>query len=75
LIPAKSTAEKLGIQIQTFDIIYKLSEWLAQVVEERAPKVQVEEPTGQAKVLKIFSKVKDRQVIGGRSKQANRAWC
>jgi translation initiation factor IF-2 len=64
--PAKASAEKVGVDIQVFDIIYKLSEWLQKTVEERTPKVRTEEPTGTAKVLKFFSKAKDRQVIGGR---------
>ncbi len=63
---ARSHAEKLGIEIQTFDIIYKLSEWLAGVVAERTPKMMVEEATGIAKVLKAFSKTKDKQILGGR---------
>jgi translation initiation factor IF-2 len=63
---ARSHAEKLGITIQVFDIIYKLSEWLQEVVTARTPKMKVEEATGVAKVLKIFSKVKDKQVLGGR---------
>jgi translation initiation factor IF-2 len=63
---ARSHAEKLGIQIQVFDIIYKLSEWLAGIVAERTPKMLVEEATGIAKVLKVFSKTKDKQILGGR---------
>lgn len=63
---ARSSAEKSLIDIQTFDIIYKLSQWLSETVEARAPKVMVEEPTGNAKVLKVFSKTKDKQIMGGR---------
>ncbi|MCC2630479.1 MAG: infB [Candidatus Paceibacter sp.] len=63
---ARAMAERLMITIQTFDIIYKLSEWLEQAVAERTPKTKVEESTGVAKVLKVFSKVKDKQVLGGR---------
>lgn len=63
---AKSVAEKLGTEVQIFDIIYKLSEWLTTTVLERAPRVKVEEMTGVAKIVRLFSKVKDRQVIGGR---------
>ncbi|MBA3550923.1 translation initiation factor IF-2 [Patescibacteria group bacterium] len=63
---AKPLAEKMSVNIQVFDIIYKLSEWLENVVTERTPKNQVEESTGTAKVLKIFSKIKDKQILGGR---------
>jgi translation initiation factor IF-2 len=63
---AKSLAEKVGLEIPVFDIIYKLSEWLQKVAIERTPRIRSEEATGTAKVLKIFSKVKDKQVLGGR---------
>ena len=63
---AKSQAEKLGIEIQTFEIIYKLAEWLAEIFKERTPKTEVEEEKGKIKVLKIFSKSKDKQIVGGR---------
>jgi len=63
---AKALAEKLGIEIKTFDIIYKLSEWLTEIIATRTPKVEVDEERGRVKVLKIFSKTKDKQVIGGR---------
>ena len=64
--PAQSLAARLSIEIKTFNVIYKISEWLAEVIKERTPKTQVEEKTGSAKILKIFSKVKDKQVLGGK---------
>ena len=66
---AKMLAEKLGMEIKIFNIIYKLSEWLTGVIEERTPKVEVEEERGRIKILKIFSKTKDKQVLGGRVEQ------
>ncbi len=62
---ATQSAEKLGVTIQTFDIIYKLSEWLAERAEALRPRVQVKEPIGRAKILKVFSSSKNRHVIGG----------
>ena len=62
---AKDLAEKFGITIQTFDIIYKLSEWLTTEIKKRTPKVTVEEVLGKIKVLKIFSVNRDKQVLGG----------
>ena len=59
---AKSLAERNSIEIETFDIIYKMSEWLKKIMTERAPKIQVDESTGMAKVLKIFSKVKTNKL-------------
>lgn len=63
---AKNLADRLGIQIQMFDVIYKLTEWLQAVVEEQRPRRTVEETKGTAKILKLFSQTKDRQVIGAR---------
>lgn len=64
--PAKNLAERSEIEIKTFDIIYKMTEWLEEVIKSRTPKVKTEEVTGRAKVLKVFSKLKDKQILGGR---------
>jgi translation initiation factor IF-2 len=63
---AMASAEKSGIQVKTFDIIYKLTEWLVEMAASKTPKMNVEEKTGRAKVLKFFSVVKDRNIIGAR---------
>jgi translation initiation factor IF-2 len=63
---ARASAEKSGIQIKTFDIIYKLTEWLVEMAEAKTPKINIEEMTGRAKVLKFFSAIKDKNVIGAR---------
>ncbi len=63
---AKAMIERLGITYATFDIIYKLTEWLEQKVIEARPKVKTEEVTGKAKILKFFSATKDKQIIGGK---------
>jgi translation initiation factor IF-2 len=62
----KQLAERMEIGVHTFDIIYKMTEWLTEVAKDRAPKVQVEEQKGIAKILKIFSVNKNKQVLGGR---------
>ncbi len=62
---AADLAEKLGVTIQTFDIIYKLAEWLETEVARRTPRVEVEESLGRAKLLKIFGNDKNRQIVGG----------
>jgi translation initiation factor IF-2 len=59
-------AERNGIHIMTFDIIYKMTEWLQAFAEENRPRTQIEESKGMIKVLKIFSSNKDKQVLGGR---------
>jgi len=63
---ALASAEKTGIKIKIFDIIYKLTEWLVEMAESKTPKINVEEMTGRAKVLKFFSVIKDRNIIGAR---------
>jgi len=63
---AISLAERSGVKIELFDIIYKLLERLEHVLLERKPSVSVEESTGKARVAKIFSVTKDKQVIGGK---------
>ncbi len=63
---AQTLAERDSIEIKTFDIIYKLSEWLEETGKNRTPKIKTEERTGSAKILKCFNKDKDRQVVGGK---------
>lgn len=64
--PAKNLAERNEIEIQNFDVIYKMSEWLKEVLLTSTPKMQVLESVGRAKILKLFSKTKNKQVLGGR---------
>lgn len=64
---AAALAERSGVPIETFDIIYKLTERINNLLLEREPKIEVEEITGVGKVLKIFSVTKDKQIIGVRS--------
>ncbi len=63
---AQALAERSGVQIQNFDIIYELTEKVAGLLTEREPKIEVEEVIGTAKVLKLFSANKHKQVLGGR---------
>lgn len=66
--PDKSVAElaeQAGIRIITGDIIYKLAEELAALAAAQAPLGEVETAIGRAKLLKIFSRTKNRQVVGG----------
>ena len=63
---ARDLAERQGVTIQVFDIIYKLAEWLGAQLEERRPREQVEEKTGSAKVVKIFGTAKGKVILGGK---------
>ena len=62
---AQDLGAKLNIPIQTFDIIYKMSEWLKEELAKRTPKVKEEEASGKVKILKLFGESKGKQVIGG----------
>ncbi len=62
---ARERARRDGVVIETFDIIYKLSEWLATALIERTPKITSDERTGAARILKTFNRTRDRQVVGG----------
>jgi translation initiation factor IF-2 len=66
---AKSMSEKLNIEPKTFKIIYELSDWLKEQIEEKRPRLEIEEIRGQAKILKTFSKNKTLQVMGGKVKE------
>ena len=59
-------ADKRGITISFFDIIYKMTEWLETEMEKRRPKIETIETTGRAKILKVFSRTKERQIVGGK---------
>lgn len=62
---ALTQAEKFSVTIQASDIIYKLSEWLEEEMKKVVPKQKIEEVLGKAKILKVFSKDKDKQIVGG----------
>ena len=64
-------AEKQGITISFFDIIYKMTEWLAEEMEKRRPRIETTEITGRAKILKTFSRTKERQIVGGKVLEGN----
>ncbi|MBI5005173.1 MAG: GTP-binding protein [Candidatus Lloydbacteria bacterium] len=63
---AQALALRAGVTTKTFTIIYELSQWLAEEAEKRRPRIEVEETTGAAKILRVFSQNKNRQVLGGR---------
>lgn len=63
---ARDLNESMKVNVETFDIIYKLTDWLKILMEERRPRQEKAEITGTLKVLKTFSSAKDKQVIGGK---------
>lgn len=65
----KLLADQLGVKVASFDIIYKLTEWVEEEVVKLIPKIEVEEIVGRAKVLAIFNKDKNEQIVGGKVKE------
>ncbi len=63
---ATSLAERSAINISLFDVIYELTDKVKALLEEREPRIEVEEVSGSAKVLKLFSTAKGKQVLGAR---------
>lgn len=54
-----------SITIKTFNIIYKLTEWLEAERAARKPLKEVDTVIGTAKILKTFSSTKNSHVAGG----------
>ena len=63
---AVEIAEQRGISISYFDIIYKITEWLTEEMESRRPKIETVETIGRAKVIRTFSRTRERQIVGGK---------
>lgn len=63
---AVELAEKRGMTISYFDIIYKITEWLENEMETRRPRIETVETTGKAKIIRAFSRTKERQIVGGK---------
>ena len=63
---ALEIAQKRNIPISFFEIIYKMTEWLETQMEERRPRVETVEINGQAKIIRAFSRTKERQIVGGK---------
>ncbi|MDD5721466.1 MAG: translation initiation factor IF-2 [Candidatus Pacebacteria bacterium] len=63
---AIDTAQKRDITISFFNIIYQMTKWLEIQMEERRPKIETIETTGRAKIIRAFSRTKERQILGGK---------
>ncbi|HET8575151.1 MAG TPA: translation initiation factor IF-2 [Candidatus Paceibacterota bacterium] len=62
----QDAAARGEILIQTFDIIYQMTEWLESEMTRRKPKIAVEESIAKAKILRVFSNTKNAYVAGGK---------
>lgn len=58
-------ADREGVAIQTFDIIYRLSDDVRLEIEKRLPTEIVREDLGRIKILKVFFSTPKRKIVGG----------
>jgi len=68
---AKSILERSTVRVESFDVIYNLIEFVRNLVTSKIPKEYVDEPSGVAKVLALFSKIRDKQILGGKVQQGS----
>ncbi|PIR46713.1 MAG: translation initiation factor IF-2 [Candidatus Vogelbacteria bacterium CG10_big_fil_rev_8_21_14_0_10_45_14] len=62
---ARDLSDSLSVEIHEFDIIYKLLEFVDERFLRSIPTEMVEEVQGKARVLRIFSATRAKQVLGG----------
>ncbi len=65
-LTAKKLAERDGIKIANFEIIYDLVEKTRKIMEKTMEPETVREDLGKLKVLAVFLTEKNRQIIGGK---------
>ncbi len=68
---ASGIIERSNIKVKSFDIIYNLIEFIKNTITENVPKEYIEQSTGTAKVLALFSKVKDKQILGAKVQEGS----
>lgn len=61
---ARDLSDRLGITINTYSIIYELTEWLPNAIETRRPKIKKEKVLGTGTILKVFSTHGGKHTIG-----------
>lgn len=54
------------LNIKNFNVIYELAQYVREALAAKVPKEYVEQVIGRAKILALFSKEKDRQIVGGK---------
>ena len=62
----KEIIDRNSVPAFTSDIIYKISDWLKEEIAKRKAEIPREEIIGVVKILKTFSRQKNKQVIGGK---------
>lgn len=62
-------AERSGVEVKTFTIIYEAIDWVEEELKKHVPKKMIREDLGKLVVLKTFSASHAGRVIGGRVKE------
>jgi translation initiation factor IF-2 len=62
---SRKLAEKEGVEIKTYDVIYHLSEDVRAEIEKRLPVETVHTDIGKLKVLKVFFSTPKSKIVGG----------
>lgn len=57
------------VEVKDFKIIYELLDFVKEKIKQETPVSQEESITGVAKILRTFSRNKDKQVIGGKMEE------
>lgn len=61
---ARILNDQVKARIINFPIIYKIFDELQELIEEKRPRITTIEKQGVARVIKLFSQVKDKYVLG-----------
>jgi len=61
----KALIDKTRVKFSNFDIIYKLTEYVAEELKKRREPQETRREVGKLEVLAIFKTEKNRQIIGG----------
>lgn len=61
---ALDVAVRQEVTVQTFTIIYELSNFLKETLKGRKPRTTKEISVGRARVIRLFGKTKQKQVVG-----------
>lgn len=68
---AADIIERSNVTFKSFLVIYDLVEFLKETLTSKIPKEYIDEVIGRAKILAVFSKEKDKQVIGGKVQEGS----
>jgi translation initiation factor IF-2 len=66
---AEMLAQRDNTEIKMFTIIYELVDYAKDKIKENTPVETIKTVTGLVKIIRIFSKNKDKQVAGGRTEE------